>query len=364
MLAKELYPGKFHPTISHVFIALLARKNLLGMLFTQNIDCLERAAGVPEELIVEAHGSFASQRCIECHTPFPDDQMREHVEKAEVPRCTRPGCGGLVKPDITFFGEKLPDRFFDHILVPTTADLVLVMGTSLTVHPFAGLPQRVEQGVPRVLFNLEQVGGLGTRSDDVLCLESCDAGVRKLADALGWRAELEELWRSVVGGDEAEKQNARAQGRPEDDMEKEVAKLADEVEEVLKLAGDGTDRADVKSRISGEEDEVVESAGRAEGGEEGSESKAGVAGKTVEDTTAPEKNESATKSEAAPEFDHKAAAETLSYGDAKAPTYTAGSSAAADARKEEDVKPAVSVDKPEGTSSQDAEAKDHGKSAL
>merc|ERR1711988_610857 len=42
VLARELYPGKFHPTVSHAFIALLARKNLLDTLFTQNIDCLER----------------------------------------------------------------------------------------------------------------------------------------------------------------------------------------------------------------------------------------------------------------------------------------------------------------------------------
>jgi NAD-dependent histone deacetylase SIR2 len=67
VLAKELYPGKFYPTIAHAFIALLDEKYMLQMLFTQNIDCLERRAGVPAEKIVEAHGetlcSVLTERC-------------------------------------------------------------------------------------------------------------------------------------------------------------------------------------------------------------------------------------------------------------------------------------------------------------
>ncbi|KAH8661993.1 DHS-like NAD/FAD-binding domain-containing protein, partial [Xylariales sp. PMI_506] len=193
VLAKELYPGQFHPTIAHAFIALLSKKNLLHMLFTQNIDCLERAAGVPGSLIVEAHGSFATQRCIECKTPFPDKEMREHVEKGEPPRCSA-GCGGLVKPDIVFFGEQLPEAFFLNRTAPGDADLVLILGTSLSVQPFALLPSMASEGVPRVLFNKERVGDLGTRADDVVYLGDCDSGVRQLADELGWRDELEKSW--------------------------------------------------------------------------------------------------------------------------------------------------------------------------
>ncbi|CAK7209268.1 Sir2 histone deacetylase Hst2 [Sporothrix bragantina] len=209
ILAKELYPGQFHPTVSHAFLALLSQKSYLRMLFTQNIDCLERAAGVPEDRIVEAHGSFATQCCInfECRTPYPDKEMREHVRDARVPRCTQPGCGALVKPDIVFFGESLPSRFHELGRLPATdADLILVLGTSLTVYPFAGLPTMAPDNVPRVLFNREAVGDLGSRADDVLALGSCDAGVRKLADALGWRDELETLWRGMVGDAEAERQ--------------------------------------------------------------------------------------------------------------------------------------------------------------
>ncbi|KAL2161027.1 hypothetical protein VTH06DRAFT_8740 [Thermothelomyces fergusii] len=173
-LARELYPGaRYRPTVSHAFVALLARRGLLHVLFTQNIDCLERAAGVPADLIVEAHGSFATQRCIDCRRPFPDDAMRAHVERGEAPRCgTAPGagegCGGLVKPDIVFFGEALPKLFFERSRAVQEADLVLVMGTSLQVYPFARLPNMAEEGVPRVLLNLERVGTFGTRADDVV----------------------------------------------------------------------------------------------------------------------------------------------------------------------------------------------------
>ncbi|EGS23720.1 histone deacetylase-like protein [Thermochaetoides thermophila DSM 1495] len=156
VLAKELYPGRYHPTISHVFISLLGRKGLLHMLFTQNIDCLERAAGIPPELIVEAHGSFATQRCIVCKAPFDDVKMKEFVSQAKVPHCEEEGCNGLVKPDITFFGEALPRKFYENIDYARTADLVIVM-----------------------------VGNFGSRADDVMLLMDCDKGVRDLANALG-----------------------------------------------------------------------------------------------------------------------------------------------------------------------------------
>ncbi|KAJ9133635.1 NAD-dependent protein deacetylase hst2-1 [Coniochaeta hoffmannii] len=241
VLARELYPGHFSPTVSHAFIALLAAKGLLFHLFTQNIDCLEREAGVPGELIVEAHGSFATQRCIECGEPYPDDKMLEHVRAGEVPRCE--GCGGLVKPDIVFFGEALPDAFRQKSHYPAQADMVLILGTSLTVHPFASLPETVREEAPRVLFNLERVGGIGSRADDVIVLGDCDAGIRKLADALGWRDELEAEWRRVVGDEEAERQLKGAKQR-EAALEDEVDRLAEEVEEVLNLEEKDSDADD------------------------------------------------------------------------------------------------------------------------
>ncbi len=65
-LAKDLYPGRFKPTLTHHFIKLLSDRGMLLRNYTQNIDGLERLAGIPPEKIIEAHGSFASARCIDC----------------------------------------------------------------------------------------------------------------------------------------------------------------------------------------------------------------------------------------------------------------------------------------------------------
>ncbi|KAL6697419.1 DHS-like NAD/FAD-binding domain-containing protein [Trichoderma pleuroticola] len=254
VLAQELYPGKFHPTISHAFIALLAEKGLLQMLFTQNIDCLERAAGVPTDKIVEAHGSFATQRCIECKVEFPDAEMRAHVTRGDVPKCNE--CKGLVKPDITFFGEALPRDFSEKSHNTVMADLVLIIGTSLTVYPFASLPDMARKGIPRVLFNMEKVGSLGSRTDDVLELGACDDGIRRLAELLGWTDELDDTWRNIVGNEEAERQ-LRSQTARDEEIEDELQKLTGEIETVLKLEEEEEEKEEKKK----EDEEKSQKAG-------------------------------------------------------------------------------------------------------
>lgn len=261
VLAKELYPGKFQPTISHVFISLLAKKDLLQMLFTQNIDCLERAAGVPAEKIIEAHGSFATQRCVECKTEFPDDEMRIHVQHGNVPRCIDKECNGLVKPDIVFFGEALPRAFSEESHKAVMADLALIIGTSLQVYPFAGLPQMVRESIPRVLFNMEKVGQIGTRPDDVLSIGSCDDGIRHLAAELGWDEELDKMWRDIVGEEEAERQ-LRSQKERDHDVDDEVKKLTEDVAAALRIHDeDSASNEAVASKSRQSEEEDVEAAG-------------------------------------------------------------------------------------------------------
>ena len=218
---------------------LLSDKGLLLKLFTQNIDCLERAAGVPDEKIVEAHGSFARQRCIECHENFPDDLMKQAISKREVPYCVRSSCDGLVKPDIVFFGEALPEDFHRNRTLPNTADLAIVMGTSLTVQPFASLPGFCGEGVPRLLLNLERVGGLGSRADDVLLLGDCDQGVRELASTLGWLEDLEALFRTYNSG-ESLKAESDARKLQDDNLDDEIAKITREVDSSLRISSQHT----------------------------------------------------------------------------------------------------------------------------
>ena len=240
-LAHELYPGKHRPTVSHSFIRLLSDKGLLLKLFTQNIDCLDRKAGVPDDKIVEAHGSFATHHCIECKASYPDDLMKETMRRCDVPHCLTPQCNGLVKPDIVFFGEALPENFHRNRALPGAADLCIVMGTSLTVQPFASLPGFCSEGVPRLLINLERVGGLGSRADDVLLLEDCDSGVRKLAAALGWEEELEALWQETRPVPERNADDSETVQKSKDDrLHEQIETLTKEVDESLKITDEHT----------------------------------------------------------------------------------------------------------------------------
>ncbi|KAF2625680.1 NAD-dependent deacetylase sirtuin-2 [Macroventuria anomochaeta] len=235
-LAQELYPGKYRPTITHSFINLLHQKGLLLKVFSQNIDCLEREAGVPGDKIIEAHGSFADQACIDCKKSYPKDQMLAHIENKTVPRCVDSSCNGLVKPKIVFFGEQLPSEFFDNRHLLDEADLCIVLGTSLSVHPFASLPGFVNESVPRLLINMEQVGNLGSRPDDVLILKDCDAGIKELASALGWSDELESLWAGTKKeGQFIPETKEEVKKSRDEQLQDEVDKLTKDIDKTLKL---------------------------------------------------------------------------------------------------------------------------------
>ncbi|PRW20829.1 NAD-dependent deacetylase sirtuin-2 [Chlorella sorokiniana] len=227
-LAKELFPGTFLATPTHYFMRLLHDKGLLLRCFTQNIDSLEHQAGLPTEAVVAAHGNFDTARCIKCGMPHDVDYVREAVFKQEGNpcHCKKRSCNGLVKPDIVFFGESLPERFWERVPLDfSQADLLIVMGTSLVVNPFAGLIDYVGQHVPRVLINREKAGELtsvkrslgytrgfdwdpATNYRDALYLGDCDAGVRQLCQLLGWEEDLDAL----MAAGQAQFEQARAGG--------------------------------------------------------------------------------------------------------------------------------------------------------
>lgn len=84
------------------------------------------------------------------------------MDQDQIPRCEV--CQSLVKPDIVFFGEQLPQRFFSLMNRDFQAcDLLVVMGTSLAVQPFASLIQTTRRHVPRLLVNRERCGEVGFR---------------------------------------------------------------------------------------------------------------------------------------------------------------------------------------------------------
>lgn len=200
-LSKELYPGKFRPTPCHYFVRLLHEKGLLLRHYTQNIDTLEHIAGIPGEKMVEAHGTFATNHCLRCRTAYSMEWVKDRIFADEVPKCTK--CNGVVKPDIVFFGEDLPRKF--HTLPDKDfkqCDLLIIMGTSLEVLPFAGLATRPNKKCVRLLINRELVGvstsqfdffsgsaglmiGKKNNKRDVAWLGDCDDGVLHLAEKIG-----------------------------------------------------------------------------------------------------------------------------------------------------------------------------------
>ena len=94
-------------------------------------------SGLREDKVVEAHGSFSSASCVQCKTKYCMEKLREEIMADRDPKC--PKCSNWVKPNIVFFGEQLPARFFDEAEIDCLfSDLLICMGTSLEVYPFAG----------------------------------------------------------------------------------------------------------------------------------------------------------------------------------------------------------------------------------
>lgn len=127
----------YQPSAVHRMLAKLEETGHLTGLYTQNIDLLHQKAG--SKRVYELHGSPARHHCLKCGYEFDYARIAPTVMKGEVPRC---GCGGLIKPDIVFYGENLDEELLDQAYRDMTgADLLLVSGSSLTVMPAAGLPE-------------------------------------------------------------------------------------------------------------------------------------------------------------------------------------------------------------------------------
>ena len=129
---------KFQPNIIHRTLAEMERRGKLSEgIFTQNIDALHQRAG--SKKVYELHGSIANGYCMNCHRHYDYKYMTDAVNSGIKPICS--SCGGLVKPDIVFYGESLntttlmrAENAFSY------ADLAIVLGSSLVVNPAASLP--------------------------------------------------------------------------------------------------------------------------------------------------------------------------------------------------------------------------------
>ncbi|KAK2737166.1 NAD-dependent histone deacetylase sir2 [Myotisia sp. PD_48] len=224
-VAKDILPTvrRFSPT--HAFIRLLQDKGKLLTNFTQNIDNLEEHAGILPEKLIQCHGSFATATCLDCKHQVPGPQLFSAIRRNEIPKCSRcieelqpqglkrkrgangpqridgrfhptsdddaeydeysAPTRGVMKPDITFFGEDLPDSFKRRLLGHDRekADLVIVIGTSLKVAPVAEIPGVLPSGVPQVYISRTPVSHIGF---DVDMIGDCDVVVAELCRRAGW----------------------------------------------------------------------------------------------------------------------------------------------------------------------------------
>jgi NAD-dependent deacetylase len=139
-------------SVVHLVLAELERQGMLKSVITQNIDMLHQKAG--SRRVIEIHGSPRTHYCLRCagiRTGYEEAAAR--VRSGALPRC--PQCGAVLKPAITFYGEPLPlEARREAEEEAQSADLLLVLGTSLTVRPAADLPHTtLRRGGKLVIVN-------------------------------------------------------------------------------------------------------------------------------------------------------------------------------------------------------------------
>lgn len=218
---KELVPEDRGYSATHAFIRVLQDRGILLRQYTQNIDDIESTAGILDDKLIQCHGSFKTATCLTCHRQSPGHVIFPEIKAGRIPKCQtclklqdnapkRKGkkkldwddqdsdsesemmSHGVMKPDITFFGEQLDTKFKDQILQDRNeADLVLCIGTSLRVAPVAEIPNMMPKSVPQVFISREPAGK--EYVFDVELLGACDEVVRQLAHAVGWSAALDDL---------------------------------------------------------------------------------------------------------------------------------------------------------------------------
>lgn len=183
----------------HKFIRLLQDKGKLLRNYTQNIDNLEANAGIRHDKMIQCHGSFAFATCVTCGYQVPGETLYPTMRNKEIAYC--PHCAkarqrlmnkddsyveesyGVMKPNITFFGEPLPRAFHDSINQDLRdCDLIISIGTSLKVAPVADIVDKVPADVPQILINRDPIHHCNF---DISFLGYCDDVAAYLCNRLG-----------------------------------------------------------------------------------------------------------------------------------------------------------------------------------
>jgi NAD-dependent SIR2 family protein deacetylase len=199
------YFSRAKPNRAHLALAQLEREGHVGLLVTQNVDCLHEAAGSSN--VVDLHGRLDAVRCMSCEQRERRDEFQLRLLASNpswaqldareapdgdadlegrdftsfnVPPCHY--CGGILKPDVVFFGESVPrDRVDRAMRGVQDADAMLVVGSSLMVYSGYRFAQAAaDAGKPIAAVNLGR-----TRADHLLALkvsQSCAEALSALSE--------------------------------------------------------------------------------------------------------------------------------------------------------------------------------------
>ncbi|MEJ5285081.1 MAG: NAD-dependent protein deacylase [Brevinematia bacterium] len=143
------------PNKGHFFLKKLEDMGKLKVVITQNIDGLHKKAGNTN--VIELHGNLEKFICISCYHQIEcnTELYKKAIEKMlnkDVPHCEK--CNGILKPDVVFFGEYVHD--LEKALTEVQkADLLITIGTSLTVYPASTLPSYIDEKAKLVIINKE-----------------------------------------------------------------------------------------------------------------------------------------------------------------------------------------------------------------
>ncbi|KAF6836516.1 histone deacetylase [Colletotrichum musicola] len=222
-VAKDILPSTDRFTPTHAFISMLQQKGKLLTNYTQNIDNLEAKAGISPDKMIQCHGSFATATCVQCGFKCVGDEIFPDIKAGKIPRCPRcvqnlrpngstkrkrsagterkrrrfssddstsdseydiPSVG-VMKPDITFFGEALPDEFSRRLTEHDRdkVDLVIVIGTSLKVTPVSEIVSWLPANIPQLYISRQAVSHINF---DIDLLGDCDVVVSELCRRAGW----------------------------------------------------------------------------------------------------------------------------------------------------------------------------------
>lgn len=143
------------PNSGHYAVTDLYHMGKLDCVITQNTDGLHQKAGIPEEMVLELHGTMQWVDCLDCGQRYPRDRVHDKMLAGEkVPRCD--GCHGILKPATVAFGQMMPQReTHEAERRSASCDLFLAAGSSLVVYPAAQMPVLAKNSGARLaIFNL------------------------------------------------------------------------------------------------------------------------------------------------------------------------------------------------------------------